>query len=51
MDIIMMLYRAGVPPALEDDNGDSASDRACRRLEDPFLEGAMLLGVCVCVSV
>lgn len=44
LDIIMQLYKGGAPISLEDDNGDSASDRACRRLEDPFLEGAMLLG-------
>ena len=43
----MRLYSAGAPTTLEDESGDSASDRACRRLEDPFLEGAMLLGTCV----
>ncbi len=47
MDIIMKLCAAGAPTLLEDSNGDSASDRACRRLEDPFLEGAMLLGTSV----
>jgi len=44
MDIIMALAQAGLSPAIEDSNGDTASDRACRRLEDPFIEGAMLLG-------
>ena len=46
LDIIMRLYIAGAPTTLEDESGDSASDRACRRLEEPFLEGAMLLGMC-----
>ena len=45
MDIIVKLHDSGVPLTQEDDNGDTASDRACRRLEDPFIEGAMLLGV------
>lgn len=49
MDIIMKLHDSGVPLMQEDSNGDTASDRACRRLEDPFIEGAMLLGVYIAV--
>lgn len=44
MDIIAALHAKGAPITLEDSRGDTASDRACRRLENPFLEGAMLLG-------
>lgn len=40
----MTLSVAGARPAELDRGGVSASHRACRQLETPFLEGAFLLG-------
>ena len=44
LDIIVSLCVAGVDPVEKDEKGHTASYRACRQLETPFLEGAFLLG-------
>lgn len=44
MDIIVKLAECGVPLAVRDRAGHTASFRACNELEVPFLQGAILLG-------
>ena len=44
MDIILKLANCGVPLACSDQQGYTASFKACSPLVDKFLEGALLLG-------
>jgi len=45
MDIIVKLAECGVPLAVRDRAGHTASFRACNKLEVPFLQGAILLDI------
>ena len=51
LDIIYELAKAGADPTAVDNEGFSASYRACKQLETSFLEGALLLGKYINTSV
>ena len=44
MDIIMKLAESGVPLAIRDKVGHTASFRACHELAVDFVQGGILLG-------